>query len=73
MWLVYFAGCTLGVRFLILLSIIVAVGTLFSMSILTFIGFRATKKIKFQLLEKYEHHIIGGGLILLGIVSWLWK
>jgi|Deesub1362A_J573_1020465.scaffolds.fasta_scaffold21770_2 putative Mn2+ efflux pump MntP len=73
MVLVYFAGCTLGVRFLIILSIIVAIGTLFSMSVLTFVGFKVSQEVKFQLLEKYEHQIIGGILILLGILSLLWR
>lgn len=68
---VYLSAWQTGWAGFIVLSVVLAAGTLFSMVLFTSLAYFGFKQLKFQFLENYEKLIIGSMMILLSIILFL--
>jgi putative Mn2+ efflux pump MntP len=68
MIVVYFTMGTFGLKFLILLTLVMAITTLCGMLTLTYFTLLGYERVKFQWLEKNERLVIGIILLILGIL-----
>lgn len=68
---VYLSGVSYGWQGFALLSTVLAIATLGSMVILTWIATVSVERVDVRLISRYEHAIVGALLCCLGIVSLL--
>ena len=64
---VYASGVSYGWNGFFLLTLILSIATVSGMVVFTWLTLAGMEKLKLQVLEKYEHGILGGLLCLLGL------
>jgi hypothetical protein len=64
---IYLSGLSYGWSGFLVLSAVLAVATLASMVLFTWLTLDGLEHVRFSVLERYESGILGGLLILLGI------
>jgi len=68
MVVVYFTAGPLGLKLLLLLTVVMGASTLGGMLILTYLALLGYERLNFPRLEKHERTVIGGILVILGIL-----
>jgi nickel/cobalt exporter len=64
----YVVGIRYGWMGFVLLTMLLLVGTVAGMTLFTWAALAGTRKLRFSLLDKYEHGLIGGLLTVIGVL-----
>jgi nickel/cobalt exporter len=64
----YVVGIRYGWRGFVLLTMLLLIGTVAGMTVFTWAALTGARKLRFRLLDKYEHGLIGGLLVAIGVV-----
>lgn len=69
----YAVGIRYGWMGFVLLTVVFLIGTVAGMTVFTWLGIAGIRRVKLDLLEKYEHGLIGALLCIIGVLVVLFE